>query len=102
MLCRLFLYSACENYEAYDLPDFSDNKYIQEWKPTVSSLLQIDSGSRVTPDELYNQLANKAKSKNTDFPANLSSASLISETSSTTLENSSVLLSSTEDEVIFS
>lgn len=63
MLCKLFLYSACKNYEAYDLPDFSKYEETEEWKIIISLLLQINPKNRSTPSELYNQTKQSNKKK---------------------------------------
>lgn len=54
-LCRLFLYTAGGNYDAYDkpvLPEETDRDLDQ----LVLSLLEIDSTKRTTPTALYNEV----------------------------------------------
>uniref|UniRef100_F1L969 Serine/threonine-protein kinase ULK2 n=1 Tax=Ascaris suum TaxID=6253 RepID=F1L969_ASCSU len=51
-LCRLFLYAAGGNYEAYEKPELPADTE-EEIEQIVSSLLEIDSSKRITPPELY-------------------------------------------------
>ncbi|CAD5213791.1 unnamed protein product [Bursaphelenchus okinawaensis] len=51
-MCRLFLYSACQNYDAYDPPEFPDSTS-EPNKDLIYSLLTIDRSTRLTPKEFY-------------------------------------------------
>ncbi|VDK49437.1 unnamed protein product [Anisakis simplex] len=51
-LCRIFLYAACGNYEAYEKPELPAGTD-EEVELIVSSLLEIDSNKRLTPLEVY-------------------------------------------------
>ncbi|KHN85963.1 Serine/threonine-protein kinase ULK2 [Toxocara canis] len=51
-LCRIFLYAACGNYEAYEKPELPAATE-EELELIVSSLLEIDRNKRITPSEIY-------------------------------------------------
>lgn len=51
----MFLFVACDNYDAYDKPKLSvdiDKNIIR----MVNSQLEIDSTKRITPYQLYNEI----------------------------------------------
>uniref|UniRef100_A0A0N5AIB2 Protein kinase domain-containing protein n=1 Tax=Syphacia muris TaxID=451379 RepID=A0A0N5AIB2_9BILA len=50
-LCRIFLFTASGNYDAYDKPDIPDDLE-EEVRFLVDSLLEIDSSKRITPKKL--------------------------------------------------
>uniref|UniRef100_A0A1I7YZ60 Protein kinase domain-containing protein n=1 Tax=Steinernema glaseri TaxID=37863 RepID=A0A1I7YZ60_9BILA len=53
-LCRLFLYAAGGNYDAYDPPVFPSDKCVsKEIEALVWSLLDVDSTKRATPAQFY-------------------------------------------------
>ncbi|TMS36808.1 hypothetical protein L596_003889 [Steinernema carpocapsae] len=53
-LCRLFLYAAGGNYDAYDPPEFPSEKRVSnEIESLVWSLLDLDSSKRATPASFY-------------------------------------------------
>lgn len=54
-LCRIFLYTAGGNYEAYDKPELPDDME-SDVERIVLSLLEIDSNKRVTPTELHDKV----------------------------------------------
>uniref|UniRef100_A0A915PJC3 Protein kinase domain-containing protein n=1 Tax=Setaria digitata TaxID=48799 RepID=A0A915PJC3_9BILA len=54
-LCRMFLFVAGDNYDAYDKPELSsdiDEHIIR----MVNNLLEIDSNKRTTPQQLYSEM----------------------------------------------
>ncbi|KAH7700160.1 Protein T07F12.4 [Aphelenchoides avenae] len=51
-LCRVFLYCACSNYEAYDMPVLPEETD-EDIQRMLTSLLEIDRDKRATPVELY-------------------------------------------------
>lgn len=54
-LCRLFLFAACSNYEAFDKPEIPDGMD-EDVIRLVNSLLEIDSSKRTTPQQLYHEI----------------------------------------------
>uniref|UniRef100_A0A7E4W1R5 Protein kinase domain-containing protein n=1 Tax=Panagrellus redivivus TaxID=6233 RepID=A0A7E4W1R5_PANRE len=50
-LCRIFLYCAGENYEAYDLPDIPENTPTEIHK-LIASMLDINRATRANPVQL--------------------------------------------------
>ncbi|VDM58698.1 unnamed protein product [Angiostrongylus costaricensis] len=53
-LCKLFLYTACANYDAYDPPALPETTN-DEICAIVHSLLEIDSSRRCTPVQFYDK-----------------------------------------------
>uniref|UniRef100_A0A0K0DQW6 Protein kinase domain-containing protein n=1 Tax=Angiostrongylus cantonensis TaxID=6313 RepID=A0A0K0DQW6_ANGCA len=53
-LCKLFLYTACANYDAYDPPALPETTN-DEICAMVHSLLEIDSSRRCTPVQFYDK-----------------------------------------------
>ncbi|KAJ1363711.1 hypothetical protein KIN20_023632 [Parelaphostrongylus tenuis] len=53
-LCKLFLYTACANYDAYDPPSLPETTD-EEICGIVHSLLEIDSSRRCTPVQFYDR-----------------------------------------------
>ncbi|CAI5455447.1 unnamed protein product [Caenorhabditis angaria] len=53
-LCRLFLYVAGENFEAYDPPELP-NETNTEVSGIIQSLLQLDTSQRCTPTQFYDK-----------------------------------------------
>ncbi|CAD6185099.1 unnamed protein product [Caenorhabditis auriculariae] len=60
-LCRLFLYTACANYEAYDLPEIPSTVDPEVVK-IIHSLLAIDPSFRCNPTQFYNRATNWSQS----------------------------------------
>ncbi|MCP9266240.1 Kinase domain protein [Dirofilaria immitis] len=54
-LCRMFLFVACDNYDAYDKPELSFG-IDENITGMVSSQLEIDSTKRITSHQLYNEI----------------------------------------------
>ncbi|CAG9537430.1 unnamed protein product [Cercopithifilaria johnstoni] len=54
-LCRMFLFVACDNYDAYDKPELSFD-IDENIARMVNSQLEIDSTKRATPQQLYNEI----------------------------------------------
>ncbi|CAD5219495.1 unnamed protein product [Bursaphelenchus xylophilus] len=57
-MCRLFLYSACQNYDAYDPPELPEST-TEAQKDLLYSLLTIDRSQRLTPKEFYWKMTGK-------------------------------------------
>lgn len=53
-LCKLFLYTAGANYDAYDPPELPDTTN-EEVGDIIHSLLEIDSSRRCTPVQFYDK-----------------------------------------------
>lgn len=53
-LCKLFLYVAGANFDAYDPPELPD-ELSQEVSGIIQSLLQLDTTQRCTPTQFYNK-----------------------------------------------
>ncbi|EYC20068.1 hypothetical protein Y032_0023g850 [Ancylostoma ceylanicum] len=53
-LCKLFLYTAGANYDAYDPPELPETTN-EEIGEIIHSLLEIDSSRRCTPVQFYNK-----------------------------------------------
>uniref|UniRef100_A0A0R3RXF8 Protein kinase domain-containing protein n=1 Tax=Elaeophora elaphi TaxID=1147741 RepID=A0A0R3RXF8_9BILA len=54
-LCRMFLFVACDNYDAYDKPELSFD-IDENIAKMINSQLEIDSAKRATPNQLYNEI----------------------------------------------
>ncbi|EFO18309.1 ULK protein kinase [Loa loa] len=54
-LCRMFLFVACDNYDAYDKPELSFD-IDQNIARMINSQLEIHSTKRTTPHQLYNEI----------------------------------------------
>ncbi|KAF8356099.1 hypothetical protein PRIPAC_97722, partial [Pristionchus pacificus] len=52
-LCKLFLHSACSNYDAYDQPDLPEGTD-ENMASLIRSLLKIEASQRATPQDFYN------------------------------------------------
>ncbi|XGW14118.1 hypothetical protein V3C99_000430 [Haemonchus contortus] len=53
-LCKLFLYTAGANYDAYDPPELPETTN-EEMSDIIHSLLEIDSSRRCTPVQFYDK-----------------------------------------------
>ncbi|GMT35228.1 hypothetical protein PFISCL1PPCAC_26525, partial [Pristionchus fissidentatus] len=51
-LCKLFLHTACANYDAYDQPDLPEGTD-QEMTVLIRSLLEIEASKRATPQDFF-------------------------------------------------
>ncbi|CEF59596.1 Protein kinase domain and Serine/threonine-/dual specificity protein kinase, catalytic domain and Protein kinase-like domain-containing protein [Strongyloides ratti] len=56
-ICRLFLYAAGKNYEAYEKPSFSSNLY-HDYQELISQMLEINDRDRITPTKLFEFIEN--------------------------------------------
>uniref|UniRef100_A0A8R1I556 Protein kinase domain-containing protein n=1 Tax=Caenorhabditis japonica TaxID=281687 RepID=A0A8R1I556_CAEJA len=56
-LCKLFLYVAGDNFDAYDPPELP-NEISEEVSGIIQSLLQLDSSQRCTPVQFYDKAIN--------------------------------------------
>ncbi|VIO86100.1 serine/threonine protein kinase, putative [Brugia malayi] len=54
-LCRMFLFVACDNYDAYDKPELSFD-VDENIAKMINSQLEIDRRKRTTPNQLYNEI----------------------------------------------
>uniref|UniRef100_A0A0K0ES90 Protein kinase domain-containing protein n=1 Tax=Strongyloides stercoralis TaxID=6248 RepID=A0A0K0ES90_STRER len=56
-ICRLFLYAAGNNYEAYEKPTFYNNSY-QHYQELINKMLEINDKDRITPTRLFEFIQN--------------------------------------------
>ncbi|GMT07888.1 hypothetical protein PENTCL1PPCAC_30062 [Pristionchus entomophagus] len=56
-LCKLFLHSACANYDAYDQPDLPEGTD-ESMASLIRSLLEIEASKRATPQDFYKSATN--------------------------------------------
>lgn len=64
-MCRLFLYCACHNYDAYDAPELPED-ISDGHKELINSLLNIDRDKRLTPKEFYTKMMKRSPSNSSD------------------------------------